>query len=141
MTLEWLSKELQQIDASIRQNSLQNKFRRFFMELDFYSVVINKDGSCIAYPEGKSTPIKDEAVLRDLAEEQSGTVEVAVNGEPATAYYCPIQYVDWSVAVVVPHQATWMPVYLVGLILLSVALIGIVIVWLVLRRLKHEEAS
>ena len=141
MTLEWLSKELQQIDASIRQNSLQNKFRRFFMELDFYSVVINKDGSCIAYPEGKSTPIKDEAVLRDLAEEQSGTVEVVVNGEPATAYYNPIQYVDWSVAVVVPHQATWMPVYLVGLILLSVALIGIVIVWLVLRRLKHEEAS
>jgi hypothetical protein len=43
--------------------------------------------------------------------------------------------------VIVPHQATWMPIYFVGLILFSVALLGVIIVWLVLRRMKHEKVS
>ena len=141
MTFEWLGKELQEIDKGIKENSLLNKFRQHFTDLDFYTVVINKDGSCIAYPEGKSVPIKDEAVLRDLSEEQSGTVEIAVNGVPSTVYYCPIPYVDWSVAVVVPHQTTWMPIYSVGLLLLFVAVLGVIIVWFVLRRSKHEKVS
>ena len=136
MTFEWLSKEMQQIDASIRQNSLLNKFRQHFSDLDFYTVVINKDGSCIAYPKGKSVSMKDEAVLRDLSEEQSGITELTVNGVPSTIYYCPIPRVDWSVAVVVPQETTLTAIYLVGLLLLTITLLGIIFVWIALRSVR-----
>lgn len=136
MTFEWLSKELQQIDARIRQNSLLNKFRQQFTDLDFYTVVINKDGSCIAYPKDKSVSMKDEAVLRDLAEEKSGIVELTVNSVPSTVYYCPIPHVDWSVAVVVPQETTMTAVYLVGLLLLAITLFGIILVWITLRSVR-----
>ena len=53
MTLEWLAKELKQIDMASKQN---DKTSSFLMDQkrDFYTVVLNSDGSCLASPEGKS---------------------------------------------------------------------------------------
>jgi hypothetical protein len=102
MTFEWLTKELRQIDFSSKQNSLLNKFVTD-KDQDYYTVVLNNDGSCLAHSEGESITIEDKDVLNDLKKRQSGTAEMMVNGIPATIYYGPINDVDWTVAVVVPN--------------------------------------
>ena len=99
MTFEWLGKELERIDEEIRNDALLNGFKK--CDDDFFTVVVNDDGSCIASPEGKKVTLTAEETVRDLKEKKSGYVDMLVNGVPSTVYYAPIRHVDWSVAVVV----------------------------------------
>ena len=138
MTLEWLSKELRQIDYRSKQNVLLNKYA-INKELDYYTVVVNSDGSCIAHPEDKNVPMKE--VVNDLKQRRSGLLETTVNGEPVTIYYGPISNISWSVAVVVPQQDTLKPMLILGLILIAVAMLGLMVVWLVLRSARYAEVS
>ena len=141
MTFEWLTNELKRMDDATRHSDLLNRFR-MFADLDFYTVLLDKDGNCIAYPLGKSVPLKDEEVLRNLAEKKSGSVDVEVNGVSSLAYYAPMDHVGWSVAVIVPNHVVWKPMLIVGAILLAVAVFGLLVVWLALRRgsnRKNEE--
>ena len=130
MTLEWLAKELKQIDMASKQN---DKTSSFLMDQkrDFYTVVLNSDGSCLASPEGKSLSLKYEQALEDLKERRSGMLETSVNGEAVTVYYCPIQNIDWVVAVVVPTKHIQQPVILAGLILLALVMLGMIVVLMV----------
>lgn len=100
ITFEWLAKELQRIDMSIKNNEMMNS-RLFFSNKDFYTVVINKDGSCIASPEGKKVTMTEAFVVRDLENGKAGVIDMTINGIPSTVFYGPIEYVEWSVAVVV----------------------------------------
>jgi len=99
MTFEWLSKELGRIDKEIKQDALLNMYR--IDDAEFYTVIINNDGSSIAYPEGKKVSLTSELTLKDLSEKKSGVVDMVVNGVPSTVYYGPIEYVDWFAAIVV----------------------------------------
>ncbi len=99
MTFEWLSKELERIDKEIMGDVLLNKYKN--SNEDFYTVVINDDGSCIAHPEGKKVSLTSEQVVSSLAQKKSGVVDMTINGIPSTVYYGPIKHVDWSVAIVV----------------------------------------
>ena len=138
MTFEWLTNELGRIDDSARRNDLLNKFRSF-SGLNFYTVLLDKDGNCIAYPKGRSVPLKDEEVLRNLANKKSGSVDVTVNDVSSTVYYAPMQQMGWSVAVVVPNHVVWKPMLIVGAVLLAVAAFGLIIVWLALRRGSNQR--
>lgn len=100
LTFEWLAKELQRIDDSIKNNELLNS-HLFGSDCDFYTAVLYKDGSCIASPEGKKVAMTEEFVVRDLERGKAGTIDMTINGVPSTVYYGPIEHVDWSVAVVV----------------------------------------
>lgn len=133
MTFEWLTNELKQMDDATRRSDMLSKFR-MFAGLDFYTVLLDKDGNCIAYPLGRSAPLKDEEVLRNLAAKKSGSIDVTVNGVPSTAYYAPMEHIGWSVAVIVPDHVVWKPLLIVGAILLGVAVFGLLVVWLALRR-------
>ena len=133
MTFEWLTNELKRMDDATRCSDMLSKFR-MFAGLDFYTVLLDKDGNCIAYPLGRSAPLKDEEVLRNLAEKKSGSIDVTVNGVPSTAYYAPMEHIGWSVAVIVPDHVVWKPLLIVGAILLGVAVFGLLVVWLALRR-------
>ena len=133
MTFEWLTNELKRMDDATRRSDMLSKFR-MFAGLDFYTVLLDKDGNCIAYPLGRSVPLKDEEVLRNLAAKKSGSIDVTVNGVPSTAYYAPMEHVGWSVAVIVPDHVVWKPLLIVGTILLGVAVFGLLVVWLALRR-------
>ena len=133
MTFEWLTNELKRMDDATRRSDMLSKFR-MFAGLDFYTVLLDKDGNCIAYPLGRSAPLKDEEVLRNLAAKKSGSIDVTVNGVPSTAYYAPMEHIGWSVAVIVPDHVVWKPLLIVGAILLGVAVFGLLAVWLVLRR-------
>ena len=133
MTFEWLTNELKRMDDATRRSDMLSKFR-MFDGLDFYTVLLDKDGNCIAYPLGRSAPLKDEEVLRNLAAKKSGSIDVTVNGVPSTAYYAPMEHIGWSVAVIVPDHVVWKPLLIVGAILLGVAVFGLLVVWLALRR-------
>ena len=128
MTFEWLTKELQQIDNSIKQNELLNKYL-LNKELDFYTVVLNNDGTCIANPEGKELQLNDEQVVSDLKQKKSGTLETIVDGKSVTIYYGPIRDIDWAVAVVTPSQNIPLPVFLAILSLIVVALLGLFVIY------------
>lgn len=99
MTFEWLSKELGRIDKEIKQDALLNMYK--IDDAEFYTVIINDDGSSIAYPEGKKVSLTSELTLKDLSEKKSGVVDMVVNGVPSTVYYGPVEYVDWFAAIVV----------------------------------------
>ena len=133
MTFEWLTNELKRMDDATRRSDMLSKFR-MFAGLDFYTVLLDKDGNCIAYPLGRSAPLKDEEVLRNLAAKKSGSIDVTVNGVPSTAYYAPMEHIGWSVAVIVPDHVVWKPLLTVGAILMTVAVLGLLVVWLALRR-------
>lgn len=133
MTFEWLSKELLRIDRVIKESDM------IYADADFYTVVVNSDGSCIAHPEGKVVSLTDESVRRNLEQEKSGVVDMEINGVPSTVYYGPIDHVDWSVAVVVENQHAQDPLIKAGAILLLVSVIGLIIVWFVCRRLRYAE--
>ena len=128
MTFEWLTKELKQIDYTSKQNEQLNRYL-LEREPDFYTVVMNNDGTCIAHPEGKGLLLKDKQVINDLKQHKNGTVEMIVGGKPVTVYYGPIKNIDWSVAVVVPVQDIPQPVILAGLTLLVMAILGMIVIF------------
>lgn len=135
MTFEWLTKELQQIDDQSKMSDMLN-ILRMSGDFDFYTVIVNSDGSCIAHPEGKNIPFTDENVIRDLAEKKSGIVEMDINGVPSTVYYRPIDYINWSVAVITPKQGVQKPLLILGLCFLATTVLGMTVIWLVSRRKK-----
>ncbi len=137
ITFEWLSKELLRIDEDCKNELLS--MSGGVRDTDFYAVVINSDGSCIAHPEGKSVPLTDKDVISNLAQKKSGVIEMTVGGVPSTVYYGPIDHIDWSVALVVPHQGVMKSLLRPGLILLSVAVVGWIVVWVVCRRRRNAE--
>ena len=137
MTFEWLTKELKQIDYASKQDALLNRFL-LNEDLDFFTVVLNDDGTCLAHPEGKSVPMKEEYVLNDLKQRKSGKVKMTVGGKSATVYYGPIRNIEWAVAVIVPQQNIEKPVILAGVTLLAVVALGILVVWLVLFKRKND---
>ena len=138
MTFEWLTKELKQIDYSSKDDKLMNKYL-LNEHLNYYTVVLNSDGSCIAYPEGKSVSMEDENVISNLKLRQSGTVDMKVNGEPVVVYYGPISHIGWSVAIVVPKDDIQVSVQTMGSVLLVIMALGMIVVWVVLRRVRYAE--
>ena len=136
MTFEWLSQELQRVDEGFRNNKLLNRYLWNGGE-DFYTVVINNDGSCIACPEGKKVSLTQDQLVNSLSHKESGTLDLVIKGVPSTVYYGPIDYVDWSVVIVVAKQSMWGPLLKMGYALLLVIVVGMMIVWLAVRRLKE----
>ena len=137
MTFEWLSKEVQQIDDDSRNNDLLN----FFLLNDggeFYTVVLNNDGSSIASPEGKPVKLTEDQVGQSLELRRSGMVETKINGKHSTVYYTPIERVNWSVAVVVTDQGIAKAMIKFGIILLLITILGMIVVWLACRRLSLD---
>ena len=137
MTFEWLSKEVQQIDDESRNNDLLN----FFLLNDggeFYTVVLNNDGSSIASPEGKPVKLTEDQMGQSLELRRSGMVEMKINGQHSTVYYTPIERVNWSVAVVVTDQGIAKPMIKFGIILLLITILGMIVVWLACRRLSLD---
>ena len=135
MTFEWLSKELQRIDDEGKKSDMLNIFR-MQRDFDFYTVIVNNDGSCIAHPEGKIVSFTDEDIIHNLAENKSGIVDMEINGVPSTVYYRPIDYINWSVAIVVPKQGIQLPLIVLSIGFLSITVLGLIIVWLICRRKK-----
>lgn len=131
---EWLAKELKWIDEISKNNKTLNKYH-LFHDLDFYSVILSSDGTCIAHPEEKEMAITDKNVLKDLTHRKKGMAELNIDGENCMVYYGPIEFIDWSLAVVVPkHDILWAMLPVVS-ILLAMVVLGMIIVRFVCRKM------
>lgn len=90
ITFEWLSKELLNIDDRSR-NAKQVNIYRLKRNFDFYSVVFDKDGTCLVHPQDKNVVITDEVILGNLNNHVGGVVEMDICGVPSVVYYGPIE--------------------------------------------------
>jgi hypothetical protein len=133
MKFEWLAKELKWADESSKNNKVLNKYLKF-TELNYYTVIIGSDGTCLAHPAEKEMAIQDEAVIKDLKHKKSGVADLEIDGETCTVFYGPIEFINWSVAVIVPKQDIIKPILPIAIILLSMTIIGILIVWFVCKK-------
>lgn len=140
MTFEWLANGLKKIDQKVKDDRLWNQYL-LGRELDFFLVVLNNDGTCIASPEGKQVAVTDEDVITDLSQNKSGVADLEVNGMPCTVYYGPIDHVNWSVAVVVPTDTIWQMLNRVELTLLVVVFIALLMIWMIYRRTRYAETD
>lgn len=134
MKFEWMAKELQWVDDVSKESDLLNK-HHLIADFDFYTVILENSGTCLAHPEGKSLSVTDKDVLRDLSSKRSGVVDMEVDGEPCRVYYGPIEFIDWAAAVVVPRHDILMPLLPTTIVLLLLAILGFVAVWLICRKL------
>lgn len=130
---EWLAKELKWVDERSRSNKILNKYL-VLSDYNYYTIILDSDGTCIAHPEEKELTIKDEAVLKDLQHRKSGVVDMTIEGEACTVFYGPIEYINWSVAVIAPKKDILKPMLPIAITLLSMVIIGMIIVWFVCKR-------
>ena len=140
ITFEWLSKELLNIDDRSR-NAKQVNIYRLKRNFDFYSVVFDKDGTCLVDPQDKNVVITDEVILGNLNNHVGGVVEMDICGVPSVVYYGPIEGLDWTVAVIASKSDLQKPFTYMSIILALIAVIGIVAVWFICRRIKYAEEA
>lgn len=133
MKFEWLAKELKWIVESSKSNKLLNKYL-VLDELNFYTIILDSDGTCLAHPEEKEMAINDKNVLKDLQHRKSGVTDLDIHGETCTVFYGPVEYIDWSVAVIVPKKDILKPMVPIAVVLLSMVIIGMFIVWFICKR-------
>ena len=133
MKFEWLAKELEWVDQSSKSNKVVNRYKSL-TDFDFYTVILGSDGTSIVAPEEKTVALTDENVLKALAQKKGGVTELDIDGEACSVYYGPIEYVDWSVAVIVPKSDIVKPLLPIALILLGMVVVGIMIVWFVCKK-------
>lgn len=140
ITFEWLSKELLNIDDRSR-NAKRVNIYRLKRNFDFYSVVFDKDGTCLVHPQDKNVVITDEVILGNLNNHVGGVVEMDICGVPSVVYYGPIEGLDWTVAVIASKSDLQKPFTYMSIILALIAVIGIVAVWFICRRIKYAEEA
>lgn len=138
ITFDWLTKELQRIDEQYQHHESLNKYV-LMRNLGFFSVVVDHDGSCLIHPDNKKLPIKDKDMLQDLEQKKSGSQDMTVDGVPSTLYYGPIEGIDWALVVVVPRDDIQKPTLTMGFALFALAILGIMIVWIICRRIRYAE--
>lgn len=131
--LEWLAKELKWVDESTKSNKLLNQYL-VLDNLNFYTIILNKDGSCLAHPEEKEMAFTDKGMLKDLQQKKSGVVDMDIDGEKCMVYYGPIEYIDWAVAVIVPQKDILKQMLPIAIVLLGMVMAGMIIVWFVCRK-------
>lgn len=133
MKFEWLAKELKWVDERSRNNKILNKYQ-VFHDQKFYTVVLNNDGTCLAHPEEKEFGISDKTMLKNLQQKKSGVADLNIDGEACTVFYGPIEFINWSVAVIVPRYDILKPMLPLAVIFIAMVIVGMIIVWLVCKR-------
>ena len=136
ITFDWLTKELLRIDNLYRNNEALNKYR-LMRDLDFFSVVIDDDGSCHIHPENKSLPIKDKDILQDISQRKCGKADMMVDGVASKVFYGPIDGINWTLVIVIPKHDIQKPVQAMGIVLLVMALLGIAAAWMKSKKIKE----
>ena len=140
ITFEWLSKELLNIDDKCR-NAQQVNMYKLMREFEFFSVVLDKDGTCLVHPQDKNVAITDQEILGNLNNQVSGVAEIDIAGVPSVVYYGPIEGMDWTVAVIASKSDLQKPFTYMSIILAMIAVLGIVMVWFICRRIKYAEEA
>ena len=141
MSLSWLVNQLDKIDDDSNSNGLIN-FDNPDSDFDFYTFIINRDGTYIAHPDKQRvlkenvlhhTGDDDKHVIQEMTQLKRGKASMTIDGKQAIVYYAPLESTNWSMAIVVPRITVLYPAFLMIGLLLLVMVIGLLIVWQVCR--------
>ena len=154
LLLENLITDLKKIDDESRRDGMMNIDKRY-RNLDFYSFIIDRDGTFIAHPEEKRMMKENirsfvdngkwfgdsESVIRNMTQMKSGIEPIKVDDVWADIYYTPLQSANWSMAIVVQKRVFIQPILLLLLSLLSATGLGQILVWIICRRNIRKETK
>ena len=151
LSLKWLAKELKIINAGSYHSgvfdNIDNKDYRF------YTFIISRDGTFIAHPQWERVMKEnvlsyidqndehDMQVIADMKQGKAGKSSMVIDGLRANVYYTPLGSTNWSVAIVVPQRAFWLPALSLVGILLIITVIGMVVIYLFCRSNIRQVVS
>ena len=147
LLLDNLINDLQKIDDISRTEGMQNIDQRY-NHLDFYSFIINNEGTYIAHPDkervlkenimshlGKDfLTIDNRRIVGDMMQMKNGIETIMIDSLFADIYFTPVESTNWVMAIVVPKKALFQPILLLLFSLLSATGLGQILVWLICRR-------
>ena len=151
MSLKWLAKELEIINTdSYHTGALRNIASK---DYSFYTFIINREGTFIAHPQWERVMKenvlsyidqhneRDMQVVVDMILGKEGRTSMVIDGLWANVYYSQLESTNWSVAIVVPKRALWLPALpLIGLMLV-VMVIGMVVIYFFCRSNIRQVVS
>ncbi len=139
MSLEWLVKQLQDIDhESYHYGVLPFDVWR---DAYFYSFIISNDGTFIAHPDSQrimkgnvfscidQKNKKDLNVIVDITKMKRGKATLTIDGVWADVYYAPLEAADWAMAIVVPQRAYIYPALAMIGLMLFFTTIGLTVIY------------
>lgn len=133
MKFEWLAKELEWVDNSSKYNKELNKYH-VLSNFNFFTIILNNDGTSIVHPGEESMDITDEKVIQDLMHEKGGVAKLTLNGQKCMVYYGPVEFVNWTVAVVVPEWDFLKPMTPAAVVFLTIVIAGMALLWMELKK-------
>ena len=143
MSLEWLAEELKKINA----NSFDINDDKYF-----YTFIINHDGTYIAHPDKERVMKKnvlssidqssgDEQVILDMMQMNYGIASVTIDDVSSNIYYVPLGATNWSMAIVIPQIAIWMPFIIMMVPLVLIIVIGLLVIYSFCRSIIHDAVK
>ena len=143
MSLEWLAEELKKINA----NSFDINDDKYF-----YTFIINNDGTYIAHPDKERVMKKnvlsfidkssgDDQVIQDMMQMNYGIAPVTIDGVSSNIYYAPLGATNWSMAIVIPQLAIWMPFVIMMVPLALIIVIGLLVIYSFCHSIIHHAVK
>ncbi len=145
LELEWLKKQLQDIDESENRRSIARKYpgeKRFAT----YSFVLDRSGGYIVHPEperilsnsyfdyvGEEDADSYKKTGYEMLAGHTGSAKTIMDGIKVFVFYAPLDRTGWSMAIVVPALAIYQPGINIGALILIMMALGILAIFLVSR--------
>ena len=143
MSLKWLAKELEIINTvSYNTGALKNSDSK---DDKFYTFIVNRDGTFISHPKWERVMKenvlsyidqhneRDKQVIADMIQGKEGKTSMVIDGLWANVYFSQLESTNWTMAIVVPKRAVWLPALsVIGLLLLIMA-VGLVVIYFLCR--------
>ena len=140
MSLSWLMEQLKEIDAGSYSSGLLDY--DFGEGLKFHTFIISQKGTYISHPD-KERILRDNVlahvnqddqdVIEAMMQGKRGDARITIDGEHSIVFYAPLEYTNWSMAIVVPEKVMLIPPLIMTGIMMLIIIVGLVVVWLFCR--------
>ncbi|MBR1573469.1 MAG: SpoIIE family protein phosphatase [Bacteroidales bacterium] len=142
VSLEWLTRQMKDIDTRINQGTaVVNDEGRAF------SFILGRNGNYIVHPDPSRMLLenyfdqKTQAPLdtayvrvgRDMLAGKRGNGTAVFNGQESYVFYAPLSRAGWSMAIVVPRETAMIPGLAIATIMLMFIVFGLLAMILVCR--------
>ena len=140
MSLSWLMEQLKEIDAGSYSSGLLDY--DFGEGLKFHTFIISQKGTYISHPD-KERILRDNVlahvnqddqdVIEAMMQGKRGDARITIDGEHSIVFYAPLEYTNWSMAIVVPEKVMLIPPLIMTGVMMLIIIVGLVVVWLFCR--------
>ena len=134
VSLEYLRDEMME---DVTKMNAQFKGNR---EHQAYSFVIDHEGTYIIHPDEKRM-LRDTLKADTIMTDEIGSATAVIDGVPSWIYYRKIEYVNWTMAVVVPDDVIMFNGRMLNIIILLTMVLGLLAIYLFCRHQIKEIAD